>query len=672
MCVCVCVCAHAHVCTCMLYANTTEQDHRTEQTANKEKLPSFFLHGDSALCVWTNCIAVNIIIVIAGTSQKESLSTMTGPLNHITSGSVRSKATSGWRGRGDRRRQTADRQHRRTILSPGGQTVASGTGDSSTGNPGIQSSAPALVVPISSAGAEQELSSAAGRLMAKAVVPSIITSSQSSAPVSTTATFPPVTRVEHSAQDLQTSTGEGNTSHTDVKTGSGRLPVVSVPTVKLTPSNIVISSQQTQTSQNLADASKFCLNTKGSETLTDSNNTFQNSTLHENAAKSRNALAFQSPKTGSNAVQFTQSVQRLSPGSVPQSHDVTPPSADQTSAADLAKPALQAFKVPATSVSEVPHESEVTANEKLSALKVSDLQVSKPVGVVSLSDAMATASPPARTETTADVLKGKELAAADGLSATTASSAGTMDSTSKSHPPVVSGAGGIVKRKRGRPPKNAVKLSQSQPTTNTTALEKAETKPKMLSKKDSLPSNPEESGQHATDGSVSVSRQTKGSSQEGDGFKSIMAALELEEKKDNMALNSDISPVTVRRSVRRSVPNRDNIFCYFSPTHRGKMEGEMEGEKKEEDEEEVEEEDEDNAVEMVEEMVCTVKQESVVTAEARSEVDKMQERTCPICHVVLMSASSMTGGSPSPFGFSVSIITVFSSVTLLYWISLFP
>ena len=44
VCVCihVCVCVCAHVYTCMLYANTTEQDHRTEQTANKEKLPSFF------------------------------------------------------------------------------------------------------------------------------------------------------------------------------------------------------------------------------------------------------------------------------------------------------------------------------------------------------------------------------------------------------------------------------------------------------------------------------------------------------------------------------------------------------------------------------------------------------------------------------------------------------
>ncbi|XP_076447283.1 uncharacterized protein LOC143284484 [Babylonia areolata] len=101
--------------------------------------------------------------------------------------------------------------------------------------------------------------------------------------------------------------------------------------------------------------------------------------------------------------------------------------------------------------------------------------------------------------------------------------------------------------------------------------------------------------------------------------------------------NRESTSTVVRRSERRSAPNRDKIFCYFGPSQRGKLE-EEDTEAKEEEEEDDHSTDGDQSEEKVEGAVKAEEKE----VSMKTEEEKRKERTCPKCHVVLMSASSLT------------------------------
>lgn len=178
----------------------------------------------------------------------------------------------------------------------------------------------------------------------------------------------------------------------------------------------------------------------------------------------------------------------------------------------------------------------------------------------------------------------------------------------------------VVKRKRGRPPKQTLPTSP----------------PVQIQQRDIVQGASCEVGSEGKPDARGSSESSTGDVKLQNDLQSIITALELEEKKSKRTTTA-VAPSAgkVRRSERRAAPNRDKLFCYFDQTQR------------EEEEEVVEEQEEDRdgsatAVSIAEKLVANVKQESK-EMRVKSEDEKVEERTCHVCSAVLMSASSMAG-----------------------------
>ena len=178
----------------------------------------------------------------------------------------------------------------------------------------------------------------------------------------------------------------------------------------------------------------------------------------------------------------------------------------------------------------------------------------------------------------------------------------------------------VVKRKRGRPPKQTLPTSP----------------PVQIQQKDIVQGASCEVGSEGKPDARGSSESSTGDVKLQNDLQSIITALELEEKKSKRTTTA-VAPSAgkVRRSERRAAPNRDKLFCYFDQTQR------------EEEEEVVEEQEEDRdgsttAMSIAEKLVANVKQESK-EMRVKSEDEKVEERTCHVCSAVLMSASSMAG-----------------------------
>ncbi|KAK7102254.1 uncharacterized protein [Littorina saxatilis] len=181
-------------------------------------------------------------------------------------------------------------------------------------------------------------------------------------------------------------------------------------------------------------------------------------------------------------------------------------------------------------------------------------------------------------------------------------------------------------RKRGRPPKSTTTLSHpGQLTSSSTTAEVEDT---TVDQK--IPAQ-NFSGNGALNHEDIM---TKEEDRTQNGLQSIITALELEEKKNKDAKETAPSAAKVRRSERRSAPNRDKLFCYFDKTK-------QEDEEKEEEEEAMKEEGEEEEGDAESGTEPVVQDTQDLYVKMQTEEEKAQQRTCTVCGVELMSASSM-------------------------------
>lgn len=204
-----------------------------------------------------------------------------------------------------------------------------------------------------------------------------------------------------------------------------------------------------------------------------------------------------------------------------------------------------------------------------------------------------------------------------------------------------------VKRKRGRPPKHCLlarrKVSlECQASLATVSENAVETAVTLLQRNvHEKQSDITETGQNAN---IVSDQQVSGSV--GSPFKKeltkelsfIITALEQEIAKDTVqpfletlkSKSDNQASGKVRRSERRTAPNRDSLYCYFDQI-------------KPEEEEEVEGEAyEGDTNENSEDKTLSVSQVPR-GPRAKTEEEKIKERTCPICKTLLGCSSSMAG-----------------------------
>ncbi|KAL8621795.1 hypothetical protein ACOMHN_016282 [Nucella lapillus] len=144
----------------------------------------------------------------------------------------------------------------------------------------------------------------------------------------------------------------------------------------------------------------------------------------------------------------------------------------------------------------------------------------------------------------------------------------------------------------------------------------------------------------------SLHKETEVSSSNNEKELTLTDTVPRSKNKYNKVPSRNPALAAVRRSGRRAAPNRDKLFCYFTPSQQGKVEEEdVELKVKEEAEDEAEEdeyciEDGDNE-ERVSDTGNAEEEEVKEEGKEKTEEEKKQT-TCPKCHVVLMSASSLT------------------------------